>query len=175
MLIGVNPLRADLQNVSDKVTNTETNIKTLQREVANLKRQMAAMSTTVVELGRRAEDTASRSRRKNVWVLGFPEKVECLSNEFFLENRIRSVLYPQGLSDIFVMEPAHRAFEGAPQGHLTKVLNYRDRDCILRTAREQEVPHYESFVITIFPDYTKFVQEQRKSFIAAKQKLRVMA
>ena len=57
---------------------------------------------------------------------------------------------------------------------MTKNLNYRNRDTILKAAREKVPLKFENHTITIYPDYTKRVQESRKSFLSVKQKLRAM-
>lgn len=53
-----------------------------------------------------------------------------------------------------------------------KLLNFRDRDLVLREARKIVVLHYESTKLIIFPDYSEGTQRQRRSFDHVKLNLR---
>lgn len=178
--IDVNLLRTDLRKVADKVTDAEGNIEQLQGEVASLKKTVTHLTAATSALERRAEDAEGRARRSNIRVLGVPERMEAGNPERFLETWIKTKLCPRDLSEVFVIERAHRALvppprPGAPpRALIAKILNYRDRDCILRAARETPNLAIENSRISIYPDYTHQVQEQRKSFLGVKQKLRAM-
>ncbi|KAJ1096185.1 hypothetical protein NDU88_001329 [Pleurodeles waltl] len=77
-------------------------------------------------------------------------------------------------------EHAHRALTapprpGTPQRAIIAcLLNYKDRDCILQTARETDWAVFENRKISIFPDYTNKVQSSQKGFLEVKAKLRAM-
>ncbi|KAJ1109978.1 hypothetical protein NDU88_007335 [Pleurodeles waltl] len=108
--------------VSDEVKVAEGSIVELQTEVGVLMKQIVQASSTVV----RQEDAEGRSQRNNVRLLGFPECAEGSAGEAFMENWIRDVLQPTGLSKVFVVERAHRAlvapsWPGATGGHVTLV------------------------------------------------------
>ena len=178
--IEVNLLRADLRKVSDKVTTAEDNITSLQTEVRHLKKQVSHLTNATETLADKAEESEGRARRSNLRLLGFPERAEGRAAEAFLEGWLTETV-PQGeLSTIFAIERAHRALTspppvGAPpRALIAKILNYRDRDTILRVAREKAPLKFENHNITIYPDYTQRVQEMRKSFLEVKQKLRAM-
>ena len=83
------------------------------------------------------------------------------------------------MSPLFAIERAHRALMPPPVGApprviIAKILNYRDRDTILKVAREKGPLKFENHTIAIYPDYTRRVQEARKSFLSVKQKLKAM-
>ncbi|KAJ1117900.1 hypothetical protein NDU88_006096 [Pleurodeles waltl] len=81
---------------------------------------------------------------------------------------------------VFVVEPAHRALVAPPHpgepptAIIARLLNYNNRDCILRAARESERKIFENCKISIYPDYTNKVQTSRKGFMEVKVKLRAM-
>ncbi|KAJ1085067.1 hypothetical protein NDU88_005200 [Pleurodeles waltl] len=54
---------------------------------------------------------------------------------------------------------------------IARVLNYRDRDVVLRLAREKGVIQYQRNATAFFPDFTLALQQARKEFALAKKKL----
>ncbi|KAJ1205483.1 hypothetical protein NDU88_000917 [Pleurodeles waltl] len=61
-----------------------------------------------------------------------------------------------------------------PRTIIARLLNYRDRDCVLRAARDSDKAVFENGNISIYPDDTNKVQNSRKSFLELKAKLRAM-
>ncbi|KAJ1127016.1 hypothetical protein NDU88_005422 [Pleurodeles waltl] len=122
--VEVNLLRADLRKVSDKVKVAGGSLVELQMEVGALRKQMAQASFTVGRLEARLEDAEGRSRRNNIRLLGFPERAEGSAAETFVENWIKDVLQPVGLSRMFVqpeevwrwLEMWDKAAPGRPAG-----------------------------------------------------------
>ncbi|KAJ1197607.1 hypothetical protein NDU88_001463 [Pleurodeles waltl] len=100
--------------------------------------------------------------------------------EAFVENWISDVLQPVGLSRVFLVERARRALvvpprPGAPpRAIIARLLNHRDRDCVLRAARHSDKAVFENGKISIYPDYTNIVQNSRKISLEVKAKLRAM-
>ncbi|KAJ1156971.1 hypothetical protein NDU88_009687 [Pleurodeles waltl] len=113
----------------------------LQTDVDTLHKQLAQVTSKFCALVARLEDVESKLRRNYVCLLGFPEHVEGASTEAFVEQWIRDVLNPVGLSTMFTLECAHRALVAPPRpgAHppaiIVRILHYRDRDCVLRVAR----------------------------------------
>ncbi|KAJ1168354.1 hypothetical protein NDU88_000280 [Pleurodeles waltl] len=158
----------------------EGSIAELQSEVGTLRSQVAQATSTVGRLEERLGDAEGRSRRNNIRLLGFWERAEGLAVESFVESWIKDVLQLVGLCRMFVVEHAHRALVAPPQpgapprAIFTRLLNYKEWDCILRTARESARVIYENCKISIYPDYTNKVQNSRKGFMEFKAKLRAM-
>ncbi|KAJ1118061.1 hypothetical protein NDU88_006256 [Pleurodeles waltl] len=64
---------------------------------------------------------------------------------------------------------------GAPlRAIIARLLNYKDRVCVLRAACESDKELDENCKISIYPDYTNKVQNSRKGFMEVKAKLRAM-
>ena len=176
----VSLVRQDLRNVVDRVTETEDRISGLENNIKDLQTTVQALSAKTGALEYRAEDAESRARRNNLRLIGFPEEVEGTNCESFLESWIKTWVPTESLSTCFLIERAHRALArrpppGAPpRPMIARVLNYKDRDAIMRKARELGSVHYENHKIMLFPDYTPQVQKARKTYEAVKIKLRAM-
>ncbi|KAJ1081843.1 hypothetical protein NDU88_002016 [Pleurodeles waltl] len=115
--VEVNLLRADLRKVSDKVKVVEGSIAELQSEVGTLRKQVAQATSTVGRLEARLVDVEGRSRRNNVRLLGFQEHTEGSAMVSFVENWIKDVLQPTGLSRVFVL---WRVQDGDRVGRITR-------------------------------------------------------
>ncbi|KAJ1188357.1 hypothetical protein NDU88_005118 [Pleurodeles waltl] len=116
----------------------------------------------------RLEDSEGRCRWNSVCLLGFLECAEGSTVESFVEQWIRDVLQPVGLSTVFGVERAHRALvapprhRAPPRAIVARLLNYKDRDCTLLTARETNRAVFENCKISISSDYTNKVQSSGK-------------
>ncbi|KAJ1145388.1 hypothetical protein NDU88_011675 [Pleurodeles waltl] len=178
--VEVNLLRADLRKVSDKFKVAEVSIVELQTEVGSLRKQMVQATSTVGRLEARLEDAGGRSQHNNIRLLGFLEGAEGFAAETFVENWIKDILQPAGLSRVFMVEGAHTALiapprpSAPPRAIIAHLLNYKDRDCVLRVARESHRAVFENGKMSIYPDYTNKVQSSRKGFLEVKAKLRAM-
>lgn len=126
----------------------------------------------------RVEEAEGRNRRNNVRVIGLPERCEGDRPAEFMEEWFKTHITDEGLSSYFCIERAHRIPTGPPRPGtlprplIVRVLNYRDRDLLLKAAREKGTVLYENRKISLYPDYTVIVQKQRLSYQPIKQKLR---
>ena len=176
----VSLIRQDLRNVVDRVTETEGRVSELEDTVKDLKSNLQRVTAVAGRLEFRAEDAENRARRNNLRFVGFSEGIEGGRPEEFIEEWIRSWAPTGVLSSCFVVERAHRTLVrrppvGAPpRPMIAKILNYKDRDVILRQAREKGEVSHNGQKIMIFPDYTLQVQKARKTYEAVKIKLRAM-
>ncbi|KAJ1092644.1 hypothetical protein NDU88_005754 [Pleurodeles waltl] len=96
--------------------------------------------------------------------------------EDFVESML-SDLFAGELSRLLVVERAHRYLgprppPGTPPHPIVaRLLNYRDRDTILRLARERKPVIYKNSELSFFPDYTPGVQAARRAFLPTKRLL----
>lgn len=113
------------------------------------------------------EDAEGRARRNNLRFVGFPEGCEEGNAEQLLTTWLTVWLPPDSIFHCFVIEWAQRALlQKSPPGSrpcpiIAKILNYHDRDNILKQARLKEPLYVNNARILIFPDYTRIVQQQR--------------
>lgn len=166
-------LRQDL-----RITEAEQSVSGVEDSLTTLQKKVAALETTTKSLVSRAEDAEGRARRNNLRFVGFPEGCEEGNVERFLTQWLKSWLPQDSVSCCFIIERAHRALlqkpplGARPHPIIAKILNYHDRDAILKQARLKEPLTFNNARILIFPDYTRAVQQQRQSFTVAKARLR---
>ncbi|KAJ1207230.1 hypothetical protein NDU88_002622 [Pleurodeles waltl] len=97
---------------------------------------------------------------------GFPEREKGPSAELFLEDWVSSVLH------------SHRALVPSPRPGacqeqiIMRLFNYLDRDVILLSTHTPGPLLFEGHPISIYPDYTQKVQDQRKTLSSVKKHLR---
>lgn len=78
------------------------------------------------------------------------------------------------------MERAHRVPgrpppQGAPpRSMLAKLLHYRDREAVLRCAREQANVKFNGVRMSFYPDFSAEVQRNRAKFSEVKKRLRAL-
>lgn len=78
---------------------------------------------------------------------------------------------------MLVVERAHRLLAprpvpgSNPRPIIAQLLNYRDRDAILREARARDPVMYQGSKLTFSPDYTPAVQAARRKFASSKKLL----
>lgn len=153
-------LETRVADTEDSQTTTHSNLLKMD-EVLNIIRQ-------------KNEDLEARSRWNNVRITGIPESTAITNMEQYVETMMKDLFDPD-LSSMFLIERAHRTLgpkppPGAkPRPIIARVLNYRDRDMILRKARERGELQYQSNGLAIYPDFTAHVQAARREFLPAKQ------
>ena len=178
--VDVSLLRHDLRGVAERVTEAESRISTAEDEIVTLRSQVNQLLKSSAILEDRAEDAENRSRRNNLRLVGIPEGVDTQDLAQLIEDWFLSWVTGEALSKNFVVERAHRSLmarppPGAPpRPIITRILNFRDRDMILRAARSSQDLQFQNSRIMIFPDYSRAVQMRRRSFEEVKQKLRAM-
>lgn len=177
-------MTARLDGLSHKVDAHESRIAEQERRTSDLEDTAATADTRVREMERvlktlaaKNEDLESRSRRNNLRILGVPETTATGKMEDYVERLLTTLFGREPFSSVFIVERAHRALAarpvpGAPpRPIIAKLLNYRDRDTALRLAREKGTLRYEDKILSIYPDFTMVIQEQRRKFLQAKKQL----
>lgn len=136
------------------------------------------LKTKVKSLKSRAEDAENRNRRNNLRIVGLPEGAEGPDPMAFTEHLLCSLLLQAQFSAYFVVERAHRmpAAKGPPEGpprtFILKLLNFCDRNLVLREAKRIDTLRYEATKLMIFPDYSVDTQRLRRSVDHGKLNLR---
>ncbi|KAJ1143153.1 hypothetical protein NDU88_009464 [Pleurodeles waltl] len=177
--VDVNLLTADLRKVLDKVKVAEGSIVELQAEVGTLQKQMVQAGSTVGSLEAQMEDAEGRSRLNNIRLLVFPERSEGSMVEAFVKTgsgMCCSLWVSLKCFCVFGQEGAWStccavAARAPPRAIIARLLNYRDRDCVLRAARDSDKAVFENGMISIYPDHTNKVQNSQKSFLEVNPKL----
>ena len=76
MVNEVGILRTQQQKLTDRVKNTELQVKQLDPAVSMMAAKCESISKDLKAVTDRLEDAESRSRRNNVRIIGMPEKIE---------------------------------------------------------------------------------------------------
>lgn len=115
----------------------------------------------------KADDAENRNRRNNLRIVGLAEGT---NPAVFVEQLLRNLLPNAQFSPYFTVERAHRVspkpnIPGAPpHTFILRLLNFRDRDELLRAARVQGEVRYQNGKLLKFQDYSIETQKLRKSF-----------
>lgn len=167
-----------LEKHGERLETAETRISTVEDESRTTTNKCAGMERMLEVIKAKEEELEAQSRRNNVRITGLPETTNTGRMEVYIEQLCKDLFGADALSPIFIVERAHRSLAprpppGAPPRPLVvRILNYRDRDTILRLAREKGTITHQSNTLEFYPDHTVAVQQARKEFASVKAKLR---
>lgn len=176
--VDISLLRQDAQRTRERVTEVEQRVSTLEDQAAPLTGRVMEAERHIAKLHQHLDDQENRLRRCNLRFVGLPERAEGSSPETFLENLLISTFGRDQFSVMFAVERAHRILPkppppGAPpRTFIAKLLNYRDRDVVLRLTREKGPILHDNAQISVYPDFSVEVQKKRALFLTAKKRLR---
>lgn len=182
----IDALSYRMDRMGERLDKQAERLDMSKRRITEVEESQTILDTSHKQLGKvmqllqdKTEDLEARSRRCNLRITGLPE-TSTGKMEPFVEKLIVELLGAETLSNMFVVERAHRSLgprpkPGAPpRPIIAKLLNYRDRDAALRVAREKQHLTYEGASISLYPDFTAKVQEARRQFSPLKKQLREM-
>lgn len=166
-------MAARMDYMSQKLEKHDNRIQTLEHQVFDSEDRQETTSGTVQRMEKALavvqacnEDLEARSRRNNVRITGVPESTHIQNMERYVEDLLRD-LCAEDLTPMFLVERAHRILgprpnPGAtPRPIIARLLNYRDRDTVLRAAREKGDIQYQGNSIALYQDFTQAVQMAR--------------
>lgn len=110
-------------------------------------------------------------------IVGLPEKVEGRDPTQFIEQWMADVFGKEAFTHLYAVEWAHRVPTrrlppgSPPRPILARLLNYQDREIILRLAREKRNIQYNGTQISFYPDFSAAVQKSRPWFSEIKKRL----
>ena len=171
-------LKHDVHTLRHRVTNAEQRIGDLEDETHPLQGSVRELRQAQTYTADKLTDMEDRLRRNNLRFLGFPEGSEGRDPEAFMERWLITTFGASTFSRLFAIERAHRVPlrplpSGAPpRAILIKLLHFRDREAVLRAAREKGRVAFNGNGITIFPDFSAATQKQRATFLGIKKRLR---
>lgn len=105
----------------------------------------------------RAEDFENHLRHNNVHIVGLPEKIEGREPTQFVEQWQADVFGKEAFTHLCAIERSHRVPTrpllpgNPPRPLLARLLNYRDREIILRLAREKRNMQYNGTQVSFLP------------------------
>lgn len=176
--IDISLLRQDAQRTRERVTEVENRVSTLEDQAVPLAHRVEEAERTIHKLRQHLDDQENRLRRCNLRFIGLPEGAEGSAPEVFLENLLTSTYGRNQFSAMFAVERAHRILPkppppGAPpRTFIAKLLNYRDRDVILRLTRDKGPISLGNAQLSVYPDFSVEIQKKRAVFTSVKKRLR---
>ncbi|KAJ1108094.1 hypothetical protein NDU88_005476 [Pleurodeles waltl] len=169
-------IRARVDDHDARFETLETRTSEIENARSGDREQIAQMEPLLEVIRNKNEDLEARSRRNNIRIVGLPEATDMGRMEDFVENMLQE-LFAGELSRLLVIERAHRSLGPRPPPGtpphpiIARLLNYRDRDTVLRLAREKSPLIFKNSEINFFPDYTPGIQAQRRAFLPIKRLL----
>uniref|UniRef100_H3A1Z4 L1 transposable element RRM domain-containing protein n=1 Tax=Latimeria chalumnae TaxID=7897 RepID=H3A1Z4_LATCH len=152
-----------ISKIEDRELGTEQNCNYLKQHL-----------TTALE---RIEDLENRSRRNNLRILGFPEGVEDGNPVKFLREILPELLDLEE-GQLLEIERAHHTLatrpmpEQHPRAFIVKFLCYPTRELFLHLARNKSQIKWKDHRISLFPDWSRDLQQKRQCFWEVRRSLR---
>lgn len=105
--------------------------------------------------------------------MGLPEKLEGRDPTESVENCLLEVFGKEAFTPLYSVERAH-SVPPLPPGHpphtiLSILLNYKDKQIVLRLAREKRHILHNGARISFYPDFLAEVQGRRAWFVEVKK------
>lgn len=177
--VDISLIRQDMTKIRERVTETEARISRAEDTIYPLQHSQEDLKRQIQILAQKHDDLENRARRSNLRFIGLPEGSEGTDPATFLEKLLITTYGREAFSTTFVVErahrmPARRPPEGAPpRTFIAKMLNFKDRDAVLRLARIKGNIPFQTGTVAAFPDFSAEVQKQRSRFMEVKRRLRV--
>ncbi|XP_069461306.1 uncharacterized protein [Ambystoma mexicanum] len=174
----VNLLRQDVRKLAERTRNLEKEVSPNTAECAAHRSELHALVQRVGNLENRVEEAEGRARRNNLRIVELPEGMEGPDSTEYVETMLLQEITSGALTQGFSVQRAHRALmrkpppATPPRPLIAKILNYRDREKILKFFRKGGTIERGPVKITAYPDYTLQVQRRRMNFGAVKRRLR---
>lgn len=177
---GLTILRHDVQKIRERTAALEGRVSEIGDDMQHLQHDLGANTRKTDAAYDRTEDLENRLRRNNLRLVGVPEREEGSNATEFVERWLADKFKDTNLSPLFAVERAHRVpMRPPPPGNppraiLARILNCRDRDVILRKARDVADLNVNGARVSIFPDFSSEIQKRRMRFTDVKRRLRAL-
>lgn len=173
----VSLMRQDLQKIRERTTAVEGRVSEVEDQLPPLNRDVRMATQNAFQALNKTDEIENRLRRNNVRIVGLPEKVEGRDPTTFIEEWLQEVFGKEAFSSIYTVERAHRVPPrplppgNPPRSMLARLLNYKDREVILRLAREKGSIKHNGTKVSFYPDFSAEVQRRRSKFMEVKKRL----
>lgn len=153
-------IRHDLQEIRERTTATESRISDLEDKLPSLMRDSQTTKQLAGVNSSRAEDPENHVRRNNVRIIGLPQKMEGRDPTEFIEHWLLDIFGKDAFTPHFSVERAHRTPTrplppgNPPRPMLAHLLNYSDKETILRITRECRNIQYNGARVSFYPDFS---------------------
>ncbi len=165
-----------LKEVTEWVDEAEQRILVVENASADTEKRLLALEKTANELMEHLHDYENRGRRKNLRIIGLPEKLEGMNATLFMEMWIPQILQLDTKVGCIKLERAHR-LQGPessrfPHATIVRFHNFSDRKRVMDAARRLKDIRVEGTRIHFFPDFAATTtQKRRRKFDQVRKKL----
>ena len=163
-----------LSTLADQVQEMEIRIEANEDNLTDARTRIGKMEKEIAFLKEKTDDLENRSRRSNVKIVNIPERAEGNDAVGYVERLLPRLFGEEHFPAPVVIERAHRLGKAAERVRpiLVKFLNYRDKDKVLRLARNKGTVYLDTNRVSFYPDYSIEVQHRLTAFNKVKKKLR---
>ena len=172
-------MEARLTGFAGRLDEAEGRLEALEFFQKGVEEAPLAAEVELNFLREKIDDMENRDRRLNLKFIGFAEQVEKRDARAFITNAIQvmwpDIVFPKGLE----IERAHRlgalrlpaAGQSAPKPRpiIARFLRYQDKESIMEAARKEKGEWDGE--ISVYPDYSKTVNDKRALFNPCKKLL----
>ncbi|KAL1270856.1 hypothetical protein QQF64_029872 [Cirrhinus molitorella] len=174
----VSCLQNSFTALSERVTGAESRLEETERRISSAEdsatateKQVANLKMMVDQLQSKVDDLENRGRRKNLKIVGLPEKAEGsgpLSS--YLQDMIPKWLDLPVNFAVLDIERAHRSPNfassnpnSAPRSSLVRFLRFTDKEAILKAAMKKTITHNGS-ELRFYSDLSAGLLQKRREF-----------
>lgn len=148
----------------------EQRVRQMEDTVSEHAASLQMLRSKVRALEYKMDDAENRNRRNNLRLVRLPEGVEGKSPTAFMEELLRSLLPAAQFSSHYAVERAHRIppspnhVDFPPRTLIFRMLNFRDRDKVLRAARGTGEFKFQTAKLMFLPNFSMETQKLCRSF-----------
>lgn len=170
-------LQNEHQEVERRVGEIDEGLSSVDQRIEALEATCTELREANIRLSAKLNDLEGRSRRLNIRIIGIEEGEEGARPTEFISKLIPELLGQDNFSKRVKVDRAHRSLKEKPKPNerprpfIAKLHNESDVRDILRLCREKGTLKYNDEKVSIFPDYTAEVVNQRKAFKNVKIRL----
>lgn len=167
-------IEAFLSTLAEQVEEIESRVGANEDDIKETRDRNGEMEKLLTGVKDKMDELENRSRRSNIRILNIPEQAEGQDAVGFLAKTIPQILGAENFSSPIILERAHRIGKRSdrPRPIIAKLLNYRDKEKILRLARSKGEMMFQNKKIAFYPDYSAELQRRRDGFRDVKRILR---
>ncbi len=170
----VTDVTGQIEQVRKLVSLLQSRYETIQVAVRKDRDQISGLKYKFVDITFKIADMGDHSRSSNVRLVGLREGVEGDDCIAFLKANLPKWI-PSIADREIKIECAHRIYSDKkskrPQTVIFKLLDYTDRQTILKGARAAYPVKFGSRTLNFFPDYSADTTKKRKAFTEVQKKM----
>ncbi len=168
-------IETSISTLSEQMVEVETRISATEEDIRDTRSTVSRLEKDVSHLKGKVQDLENRSRRSNIRIVNLPEKSEGGNMVLFLERITPEILGAENFPYPPIIERAHRtgnisSNRATPRIIVAKLLNFREKQKILRLVREHKEVYYSNRHIHFFPDFSVELQNALKAYTDVKRR-----